>query len=148
MKVLLDTNVLIDYFSKREPYYQDAYRLRIMHEFGDAELWAAIQSFSDIAYILRKDANTEALQNAFMNSLAFLHVCSLDQNSLEAACKEKWLDFEDCLIEQCSRRIKAEFILTRDASGFSRSTATVLSPAEFFSTVKEQYHLTYDAFEL
>ena len=143
MRVLLDTNVLIDYFARREPYYQDAFKLRVMHEFGDVELWASIQSFADISYVLRNEAGAENLQAAFLASLSFLHVCSLDQGDLEAACKEKWLDFEDCLVDQCSRKVKADFILTRDSKGFTRSAATILNPLEFFTLLSEQYGLTY-----
>jgi predicted nucleic acid-binding protein len=144
MRLLLDTNVLIDYFASREPYVQDALRLRIMQEFGDVELWASIQSFADIAYVLRNETDTRKLQDAFLASLDFLRVCALDQDDLKMACREQWVDFEDCLIEQCSRKVKAEFLLTRDSRGFSQSTATTLSPAEFFSLISEQYGLTYE----
>ena len=144
MIVLLDTNVLIDYFAKREPYYQDAFKLRVMQEFGDVELWVSIQSFADIAYILRSEADAVRLQDAFLASLSFLHVCSLDQDDLEAACKEKWADLEDCFVNQCTQKVKAEFILTRDSEGFTRSSATIVSPSEFFSLISEQYDLTYD----
>ena len=147
MKILLDTNVLIDYFARREPYYQDVFRLRIMYEFGDVELWASIQSFSDISYILRNETDAEKLQDAFLASMGFLRVCSLDQGDLESACRDKWVDFEDRLIEQCSRRLKAEFILTRDTDGFTRSATTVLDPSDFFAMISEQYGLTYDVIE-
>jgi predicted nucleic acid-binding protein len=147
MRVLLDTNVLIDYYAKREPYYQDAFKLRIMQEFGDIELWASIQSFSDISYILRNEADNERLQQAFLASLNFLHVCSLDQNDLEKACRAPWKDFEDCLIERCGQKLKAQFILTRDVEGFDRSDTTVLSPTEFFSLISKEYGLTYDSIE-
>jgi len=145
MKAILDTNVLIDYFFRREPNYKDAFRLRIMQEFGDVELWASVQSFSDISYILRNEEDAGKLQEAFLASMSFLHVCSIDQGDLTSACQEKWTDLEDCLIEQCSRKLKAEFILTRDTDGFTRSSATVLSPSEFFALVCEKYGLTYDA---
>lgn len=148
MKVLLDTNVLIDYFARREPFYLDAFKLRIMQEFGDVELWVSVQSFSDIAYILRNEEAGEKLQDAFLGSLGFLHVCSLDQDDLKAVCSRKWPDFEDCLIEQCSQKVRAEFILTRDVEGFARSSITVLSPSEFFSLLSEQYGLTYDTVSL
>ncbi len=106
MKVLLDTNVLIDYFAKRDPFYKDAYRLRVMHEFGDVELWASIQSYSDIAYILRGTVDSQKLQEAFLASLSFLRVCSLSQDDLEEACRAGWDDLEDCLIEQCAKKLK------------------------------------------
>jgi len=145
MRVMLDTNVLIDYFAKREPYYQDAFKLRVMQEFGDAELWVSVQSFSDIAYVLRGDTDSKKLQQAFLSSLSFLHVCSLDQEDLKNACQAAWDDLEDCLIEQCAKKLKAEYILTRDASGFARSSAIVLRPSEFFDHISSHYGLFYDA---
>ena len=148
MRVLLDTNVLIDYFAKREPYSEDAFRLRVMQEFGDIELWASIQSFSDIAYILRNVTNNKALQHAFIASLGFLHVCSLDQSDLEAACLDAWADLEDCLIEQCAKKLKAEFILTRDLSGFEKSRVVALTPQHFFTMVTQQYGLTYEVIDV
>lgn len=148
MKVLLDTNVLVDYFDAREPYYKDAVMLRIMQEFGDVELWTSIQSFADIFYILRKSSHSKSLQESFAASLKFLHVCSLDQTDLEVACSEGWDELEDCLIEQCARKTKAEFLLTRDSKGFTQSLSTVLSPTEFFDYVSEHYGLSYDAIDV
>lgn len=147
MRVLLDTNVLIDYYAKREPYYQDAFKLRVMQEFGDVELWASIQSFSDISYILCSEANSQQLQHAFLASLSFLHVCSLDQNNLEKTCQASWEDFEDCLVARCAEKLKAEFILTRDQEGFVRSSTQVLTPSEFFASVLKKYGLDYDLIE-
>lgn len=143
MRLLLDTNVLIDYFSGRKPYHDDAFRLRIMHEFGDVELWSSVQSFTDIAYILRGTASSEQLQDAFLESLNFLHVCSLDQDDLLCAATEKWADVEDCLIEQCARKVKANYLLSRDASGFSKSQTKVLTPAAFFDLMKSEYDVDY-----
>lgn len=148
MKVLLDTNVLVDYFDAREPFYKDVVKLRIMQEFGDIDLWTSIQSFADIFSILKKGSRSSNLQQAFSASLSFLHVCSLDQADLETACSEKWNDLEDCLIEQCARKTKAEFLLTRDSDGFSQSLSTVLSPAEFFDYVLEHYGLSYEAIDV
>lgn len=148
MRVMLDTNVLIDYFNKREPFYRDACKLRIMHEFGDIELWASVNSFSDIAYILRNQAGSAELQKAFLTSLDFLQVCSSDQHDLELACKEQWEDFEDCLIEQCAQKTRADYILTRDIKGFDRSTATVLSPTDFIELMSTEFGLTYDTVEI
>jgi hypothetical protein len=118
-----------------------------MQEFGDAELWASIQSFSDITYILRNQVDSEQLQKAFLTSLSFLHVCSLDQNDLEKACQALWGDFEDCLVARCSKKLKAEFIITRDAAGFAKSDTPALAPSEFFALLSKQYGLSYDSID-
>jgi len=147
MRVLLDTNVLIDYYTRREPHYKDALKLRVMQEFGDVELWASVQSFSDIAYILRNETESKKLQLAFLASLAFLHVCSLDQGDLEKACQAAWGDLEDCLVERCAQKLKAEIILTHDVKGFLQSSSTVLTPSEFFDVVSSRHGITYDAID-
>ena len=54
MRLFLDTNVLIDYYARREPFYDDALKLRIAAFFGDVDLWVCTQSFVDAEYILRK----------------------------------------------------------------------------------------------
>jgi predicted nucleic acid-binding protein len=75
---------------------------------------------------------------------ASLHVCSLDGNDLRRTVTEKWDDFEDCLIEQCAQKVKADYLLSRDTAGFARAKTTVLTPDEFFALVQTEHGLTYD----
>ena len=48
MRVFLDTNVLVDFYARREPFFQYAKLLWIASYFEDVELWASSQSFVDI----------------------------------------------------------------------------------------------------
>ena len=78
MRVLLDTNVLIDLYTKRPPEGDVAQKLLIMHEFGDAELWVSAKSFTDVFYVLHKTYSSERIQSAFEESYRWLNICSLD----------------------------------------------------------------------
>ena len=51
MKLLIDTNVLLDIFLCREQFVADAKKLFIMKQFRDAELWIAAQSYTDLNYV-------------------------------------------------------------------------------------------------
>lgn len=149
MRLLLDTNVLIDYFGRREPYFRDCTRLLIAAWFGDVELWASAKSFTDIFYLLARTCGRAELQRSFLRSLSVLKVCSVDGRDIEAAAGESWPDFEDCLISQAAEKIGADFILTRDARGFERSRVRALSPGAFFEWLRNERHLEYmdiDAF--
>ena len=44
MNLLLDTNVLIDYLGRKEPFFANAERIVAAGFFGDATLWMAAQS--------------------------------------------------------------------------------------------------------
>lgn len=144
MRLLLDTNVLIDYFSRRQPYFESCIQLRAMQAFGEAELWASAKSFTDIFYVLRKKVDPRALQRAFVESGSFLNICSIGPEDIRAAALAQWDDFEDCLINQAAQRVKADVILTRDKEGFSTASISVKSPAEFFTELKNEKGIEYD----
>ena len=149
MRALLDTNVLIDILTGRPPEAEDAARLVVMQAMGDIELWISAKSFTDAFYIMNRDGNNEsaAIQQAFVKSFEFLNVCAVDGNDIRATAERSWPDFEDCLIDVCSEKIKADYLLTRDKDGFKRSRTTVMKPKELFLYLEEQFGLTYEIFE-
>lgn len=148
MRLLLDTTILIDYFSRREPFFDDCVQLRAMQVFGDAELWVSAKSFTDVFYVLQKPLGYEKVQRMFTESADFLKVCSIDSADIMKASSSKWADFEDCLVHVCAEKIKADFLITRDREGFSRASIPVKSPAEFLMWVEKSKGLVYEEVSL
>ncbi len=144
MRVLIDTNVLIDHFGQRAPFFSVWEKLHVMQIFGDIELWVAPQSFADAFYILSKAVSCEALQAAFIESLGFLNVCNVGQAEVLEACKRGWHDYEDCLVALCAENINADYLLTRDASDFKRSNVPCCTPERFLQILEDEYGLGYD----
>lgn len=144
MKLFLDTNVLIDLYQERHPYCEDVKRLQIMEEFGDAELWASAQSFTDIYSIMRKECAGSNILRSFDASFEFLHICSMDGEDVKTAVRLAWMDFEACLIEMAARKVKADFLLTRDASGFAQSKLPVKRPEAFLEWVERECGFVYE----
>ena len=52
-------------------------------------------------------------------------------------------DFEDCIVDVCADKIKADYVLTRDCSGFASSKEAVLDPKGFFAMLERDRGLTY-----
>lgn len=144
MRILLDTNVLIDLYTQRPPDGNISQKLLVMKEFGDAELWVSAKSFTDAFYVLRKTYNSIFVQNAFEESYQWLEICSVDASDIHLASSRKWNDFEDCLIDVCAEKIKADYLLTRDESGFARAHVQAIDPIDFFNFLEGEYGLTYD----
>ncbi len=144
MKLFLDTNVLIDLYQRREPFYRDIRRIQIMEVFGDVELWASAKSFTDIYYVLSKKHESSTIQRAFEASFEFLHICSIDSDDVRQAVQLGWEDFEDCLIDLAARKVKADVLLTRDISGFSESRIPIKRPEAFCGWMEQTYGLVYD----
>lgn len=144
MNLLLDTNVLIDFFAQRQPFYKDVLKLQIMQEFGDAELWCSAKSFTDIFYGISKNVASKDIQNAFLVSLEFLRICSIDGDDIKSAAFLGWTDFEDCLIDRAAQKLKADFIITQDVSGFKEARSAVKTPQEFFDWLSREHNVSYE----
>lgn len=145
MRLFLDTNVLIDLFGHRNGFYDDALKLVGSSILGDTTLWASAESFTDIFYVLTKcHADPSSLQKAFLTSLDFLNVCAIDQDDIAIAASQGWPDFEDCLIALCAAKVEAEYIITRDRTGFAQSAIPALTPNGFFQHLQEACSITYD----
>ena len=144
MKLFLDTNVLIDYYSHREPFFQNSKLLWIASFFGDVELWASIQSFVDIEFILQREIPIRTLRNMMTLSLEDLKIASPRPKDLAAGLTSGWPDLEDFLIARCAFNEGADYLITRDANGFKDSEIPALSPAGFFHMLESDFGIVYD----
>ncbi len=147
LRLFIDTNVLIDFFAERTPFYEDASRLLVMREFGDADLWVSAKSFTDVFYVLSKRFESSDIQAAFRESMSWLDVCSVDGGDIAEAAKRAWPDFEDCLVEICAEKAKADFLITRDARGFAAGKIKAMDPAAFFEMLRCEHDITYDTID-
>jgi len=137
MRVLLDTNIIIDLIAQREGY-QAIQKLLIAQHFGDIELWVSAKSYTDVFFILCKNIPSQALQEAFLTTLKHFQVCSVDGVAIEQAATKKWDDFEDCLISVSAENIGADFIVTRDKNGFTKSPVTCITPVGLIQELEQQ----------
>ena len=131
MKVLIDTNVILDVLTRREPHF--AFSMAVLKLCGTQVTGCVIASqTTDIFYLLRrfgKDAQSaKALINNLANNLKVLDSTAADvQNALASPMP----DYEDALLACCARRQKAEYIITRNENDFQLSQVPALSPQVF-----------------
>ncbi len=146
MRVLLDTNVLIDLIACREQFLRETHLLKAVAVCGDVEVWVSAKSFTDVFYVCHKGGHfsSEELQNAFLQNLTVLKTCSVTGEDIALAASRKWPDFEDCLVALCAEKVGADFLLTRDAQGFSRSAVRTCTPKEFFALLQTEQGVVYE----
>lgn len=144
MKLLLDTNVLVDFYAQRDPFSADANKIAVAGMFGDAELWACPHSFPDILFILRRAVPAARLQEAMRASMEFINVCTVNQEDVAAALELGWADGEDALVNRCAERVKADYLVTRDAAGFRGARVSVVSPSQWLAMMERERGIVYD----
>ena len=76
-KVLIDTNIILDFLQNRQPFIEYAVRLFEKVDSGEVEGFIAATTITNIYYIVRKAARVEAAQDAVTQILTDLHICAV-----------------------------------------------------------------------
>lgn len=143
MRVLLDTNVLFDITARRKPFFEQAKLLLAAQIFGDLELWVSAKSYTDIFFVMNRDFDSALIQQSFLRGLEYFKVCSVDESTVHEAATRAWPDFEDALVAVCAENVRADYLVTRDASGFTRSSIPAISPNDLFERLENELGVSY-----
>ena len=132
MKVLLDTNIVLDIVEKREPYFSDSYRVFMKSAEREIEAIIGVSSITDIYYVTRKNCkDTKHAVGFIFDMLKIVTPVDSKVADIHEALKLNFSDFEDALIAATATREGADYIITRNAADFMNSPVPAVSPAEF-----------------
>lgn len=132
MKILVDTNIILDVLLKREPHIKST--KIIMTKCANREItgYLAAHSIPNIFYVLRKDYSQEERRRFIRNLCEIFRISDLNTEKIISAIdNEQFLDFEDCLQEECAVAETADYIVTRNLADFKQSKVKVIEPDEF-----------------
>jgi predicted nucleic acid-binding protein len=131
MKVLIDTNIVLDFLLQREPFFQDAELLFQSIGAGHVVGYVTATTLTGIFYISRKHTRSiEQARQAISEILTVMVICCIDRAVLELAFNSGLVDFEDAVQIFSAVTQGLDAILTRDAQGFLSSPISVLSVQE------------------
>lgn len=133
MNIAIDTNIIVDVLSKRKNFYDDSLKIIKLCETHQVVGFVSALSIANIVYILRKELDLEETRRIITLLSSILVVVDLKGEDLLKASRKESLDFEDELQIVSAMRIKADFIITRDAKHFANSPIPTISPTEFLN---------------
>lgn len=130
MRAFVDTNIILDVLLRREGYVEAAKVLLVGGQ-NDGTLCTSVLSMANVAYILRKKLQGDALYVELGKLSKFVITVGLSAEDYEQALQLKAKDFEDALQYFCALSNGCTAIVTRNKKDFKHSTIKVLSPEEF-----------------
>lgn len=147
MKLLLDTNILLDCMVNREPFAEPARKLLVLGALGEVDLWMSPSQLTDAFYLLSeggKPSRADAVKQRLLKVKQFVRICTLGEYDVENALESSWPDFEDACIYQCAKKMRVDAIIARNKADFERSITPVYDSLEFFAMLKEKHSLVYE----
>lgn len=133
MKVLLDTNIVLDVLLDRAPFVNDS---SAIWDACDSDILVGFlpaSTLTDIFYIARRATDLARARVAVGLCLAAFEIAPVDRQTLEEATSLPGNDFEDNVQIACAIRAGADAIVTRNHDDFAHAPILVLTPAELLS---------------
>lgn len=128
-KVLIDTDVILDFLFDRKPYSDNATKILTLCESGAINGFVTSIMLSNIYYLLRKTASHDKVIESLKLLLQFLEVQTTDKKAVLAALESDFKDFEDAL-QNFSAQQDSEIsvIITRNVKDYKTSKLAIMPP--------------------
>ena len=130
MNVLIDTNVALDYFLKREGYAENARRVFYKIITGDINGCLSSSVVTDIYFSVNKRQKAQAARKVVEEVYRYLTILTVGEKTIGQALALPMEDFEDAVQIAAAKTIGINVVVTRDKH-FKQSGMTVFDPEQF-----------------
>jgi predicted nucleic acid-binding protein len=131
MKIFLDTNVIIDFLTKREPFVEEIKDIFQLSFEGKYQLYVSSVTITNTFYIISRLENTASAKKNILKLMDLVNVLNIGQTTIRKALESKFKDFEDGVQNYCAEESNIKTIVTRNVKDFKSSSLIVLTPKEF-----------------
>ena len=138
MKILVDTNVIIDALTGREPFREAAEQIFMLAANQIEDMFIAASSATDIYYLTRKHLhNTDQAKNTMTKLYELFYILDVTSSDCREALSSGVKDYEDAVIASCANRNRMDYIVTRNIRGYENSKVKVLLPDELLKLISQ-----------
>ena len=135
MRVVIDTNVIIDAFASREPWNVDAENIILLISQEKLEAVICASAITDIYYICNKIFHDKIRTRQVIKALFNIFtITDIKKKDLQDALDLNVDDFEDAVISVCAKRTGCQYIITRNNDDYKNSPVPAITPEQFLSS--------------
>jgi predicted nucleic acid-binding protein len=135
VKVLFDTNVVLDVLLAKEPHAGVAARLFTLVDNERIDGAVCATTVTTVAYVATKAVGGKQAKKLLRQLLDLFAVAPVDRDVIEAALRLDFVDTEDAVVDEAARAWGAAGIVTRNGRDFARASLPVLEPEELLAAV-------------
>ncbi|MCC5940759.1 MAG: PIN domain-containing protein [Balneolaceae bacterium] len=137
MKVLFDTNILLDLFLERAPFYEHSAHTIGLAEQNKIEGWVCGTTVTTIHYLIGKTISKTQANSHIHSLLKIFNISPVNRAVLESAVTAQFPDFEDAVLYQSALQTGVDAVLTRNTKDFVKSELPVYTSIQLLHILKE-----------
>ena len=139
MKLLIDTNIVLDVLLKREPFYQNAVKVMNLAQYEDIQEYVSASAVTDIYYIAYKQIKDRKLVlDLIKRLLMVVSIAAVTEQEIRNALETGWRDFEDAVQYSVALLNEMEGLVTRNPRDYERAGIEIWSPEQVLNVYKDK----------
>ncbi len=135
-KVFLDTDIILDFLSQREPHFAAAAELFSIISAEKVKAHTTTQSFANLSYLLAKALPAEKVTKVLLKTSKLFTVIPVSSAALGKALVSNFKDMEDAMQYYAALEYKISAIITRNKKDYKHSQIQVFDASEFISAME------------
>jgi predicted nucleic acid-binding protein len=136
LKILIDTNIIVDVALERHPFYPESQRILSLAYQQQIEGYISASTVSDLYYIIRKVKGRSLTLEFLQSILTFCSVAPVDRAVITTAFAANFKDFEDAIQYSTAVASQMDAIVTRNPSDFTNATGLqILTPDQLIQAI-------------
>ncbi len=137
MRVLLDTNVVLDFVLARQTFFVEADEIFIRLQNLEFEAFVSAITPINVFYTTQKEKDKTAAFTAIEELLKLVQITKSDDYIYQKALTLGFNDYEDAVQHECAMAENLDTIVTRNTKDYKNSSIKIYSPAEFLEFLKQ-----------
>lgn len=135
MRVLFDTNVVLDLLLARRPHLEVAAQLFNLVDRGVIQGVLCATTITTVQYMAAKAVGRARARKHIHELLEMFEVAAVDRTVLERAQGLEFKDYEDAVLHEAARAANVGGIVTRNGGDFQRAETAVFEPGRLLAAV-------------
>jgi len=135
VNALIDTNVIVDVMTMRQPFFSDSSKVLNRAERGEFTAWVCATTVTTVFYLVRRHLGSTTTVERLRDLVAICGIAPVNHAVVDSALQSSIVDFEDAILETSALTVGVECIVTRHEADFRNSTLLIFSPTQFLSAL-------------
>ncbi|MBD5496060.1 MAG: PIN domain-containing protein [Lachnospiraceae bacterium] len=137
MKILIDTNIVLDVMLKREPFHKLSLEILGLAKRDDVEEYVSASAITDIYYLAYRQLRDKGMvKNLMKELLTVVYVASVSEKEIQNAINIEWADFEDSVQYSVAVLQAMDGVVTRNPNDYKAAEIKVWKPEELLTSMR------------
>ena len=135
MKILFDTNVILDVLLNRKPFVELSANLVSSVENKTIEGYLCATTITTLDYLISKSRNRETAKIEIQKLLTLFQIADVNSTVLTMAINSGFTDFEDAVQYFSGKCSNVDGLVSRNTKDYKKAVLPIYTPDELWSII-------------